>query len=87
MLHIITHSFGDLTLEKLLQKIDAFASEETNLKWISQVGASTLKKFSMTAEEYVHDLVKGTVNLDELSILIACHVLSIHCVVLLLERY
>ena len=86
-LHIITHLFGDLTLEELLQKIDTFASEETNLKWISQVGASNLEKFSMTAEEYVHDLVQGTVNLDELSILIACRVLSIHCLLLLSERY
>ena len=83
----MTHSFKDLTLEKLLQKIDDFASDQTNIMWISQVSACTLKKFSMTADDYVRDLVQGTVDLDELSILIACKVLSIHCVVLLLDRY
>ena len=86
-LHLITHGMQDITLEKLLQKIDDFVSDQTNLTWISQVGQSTLSKFSMTASDYVCDLVQSTVILDELAILIACCVLNIHCVVLMLQRY
>ena len=86
-LHLITHSMEDITLEKLLQKIDDFASDQTNLMWISQVGQSTLSKFSITASDYVRDLVQSTVILDELAILIACWVLNIHCVILMAQRY
>ena len=86
-LHLITHGMKDITLEKLLQKIDDFASDQTNLMWISQVSQSTLNKFSMTASDYVRDLVQSTVILDELAILIACQVLNIHCVILMVQRY
>ena len=86
-LHLITHGMQDISLEKLLQKIDDFASDQTNLTWISQVSQSTLSKFSMTASDYVRDLVQSTVILDELAILIACRVLNIHCVVLMSQKY
>ena len=86
-LHQITHCMQYITLEKLLQKINEFASEQTNLTWISQVSQSTLSKFSMTASDYVHDLEQSTFILDELAILIACRVFNIHCVVLMSQRY
>ena len=60
---------------------------EKNINWIWKVGMSTFNKLSLSPLDYVKGLVKGTVNLDELALLIAARALNIHIVVLCKERY
>ena len=84
-LHIVTHYFKDLTLEKLREDINVFA--EQNISWIRKVGVSTFNKLSMSPLDYIQNLVSGDVVLDELALLIVARVLNIHCVVLMADRY
>ena len=48
---------------------------------------STFNKLSLSPRDYVKGLVEGTVNLDEVALLIAARALNIHIVVLCKDRY
>ena len=66
-------------------KIKKFAMR--NLTWISTIGTAVLKRCKLRPEDYIKNLVNGTIPFDELAIVIMCRVYNIHCIVLLNEGY
>ena len=84
-LHILKHYLNGMSLDALRQQINMFC--EKNINWIQKVGVSTFNKLSLSPQDYVKGLVEGTVNLDELALLIAARALNIHIVVLCKDRY
>ena len=84
-LHILMHYLNGMSLDALRQQIDMFC--EKNINWIRKVGVSTFNKLSLSPWDYVKGLVEGTVNLDEVVLLIAARALNIHIVVLCKDRY
>ena len=57
------------------------------LTWISKIGTVILKRCKLRLEDYIKNLVNGTIPFDELAIVITCRVYNIHCIVLLNEGY
>ena len=66
-------------------KVKKFAMR--NLTWISTIGTAVLKRCKLCPEDYIKNLVNGTIPFDELAIVIMCRVYNIHCIVLLNEGY
>ena len=54
-----------------------------NMKWIQQVGKPVFDKEQVDATQYIKEILQGSWQFDELTILITCMVYNIHCTVLL----
>ena len=85
MLHILMHYMSGMSLEHIRQQIDMFSQQ--NMNCIQEVGMSTFNKLSLSSRDYVQGLVHGTVDLDELALLIAARACNIHVIILCKERY
>ena len=70
-------------LESLRSDIDVFASHSHNMKWIQQVGKPVFDRKHVDATQYIKEILQGSRQFDELTILITCMVYNIHCTVLL----
>ena len=79
------HYISGMSLEQIRQQIDMFSQK--NMNWIRKVGMSTFNKLSLSPSDYVNRLVEGTVDLDELALLIAARACNIQVVILCKERY
>ena len=84
-LHILMHYLNGMSLDAIRQQIDMFC--EKNINWIQKVVVSTFNKLPLSPWDYVKGLVEGTVDLDEVALLIAARALNIHIVVLCKDRY
>ena len=84
-LHILMHYLNGMSLDAIRQQIDMFC--EKNINWIQKVVVSTFNKLPLSPRDYVKGLVEGTVDLDEVALLIAARALNIHIVVLYKDRY